>query len=92
MRELRVKLDDDLLMAPDVYDEGFGPVEGMYVMYSTKDVDRARTVFEGLSEGGEVVTAGGEVCWSPYFGVCRDRFGTPWQISAELSDAGAGVA
>lgn len=42
-----LKIDDDLLMASDVYDEGFGPVEGMYVMYTTKDVDRARTVFEG---------------------------------------------
>lgn len=82
-----LKIDDDLLMASDVYDEGFGPVEGMYVMYTTKDVDRARTVFAGLSEGGEVMTPGGEVFWSPYFGVCRDRFGTPWQISAEPSDA-----
>lgn len=76
-------IDGELLMASDAYEDGFGPVQGMYVHYSTKDLDRARTVFEGLSDGGEVEMPGGETFWSPFFGVCRDRFGTPWQVSVE---------
>lgn len=75
--------DGDLLMASDSYDDEFAPVHGMYAHYSTPDIDRARSVFEGLADGGEVEMPGGEVFWSPFFGVCRDRFGIPWQVSAE---------
>lgn len=55
----------------------------MYVHYSTTDVDRARTVFAALSEGGNVEAPGEATFWSPFFGVVRDRWGTPWQVSAE---------
>lgn len=76
-------IDGELLMASDVYEDDFAPVHGMYVHWSTTDVDRARTVFEALAEGGTVEMPGEEVFWSPYFGVVRDRFGTPWQVGAE---------
>jgi PhnB protein len=78
-----LKVDDAALMASDTYDDSFEGMKNVFVHYSTPDVDRARTVFEGLAEGGDVQMPGGEVFWSPFFGVVVDRFGTPWQVSAD---------
>jgi len=83
-------VDDNLLMASDdPTTEGFGPVQGMQVNYAVADVGEAKRVFEALSEGGEVTLPIAETFWSPAFGMCIDRFGTPWMISAEAPAEGA---
>jgi PhnB protein len=43
-------------------------------------------VFEALAEGGEVTMPIGETFWSPQFGMCVDRFGTPWMVDTEPAD------
>lgn len=74
----------DLLMASDdPTSETFGPVQGIHVDYTTADLDRAARVFEQLAEGGTITMPIGETFWSPLFGMCTDRFGTPWMVSAE---------
>lgn len=78
-----LQIDDELLMASDSYDDDFTPPSGMYVHYATTDLDRAKAIFAGLSEGGDVLQPGHEEFWTPFFGVVTDRFGTPWQISVE---------
>ena len=40
-----------------------------------------------LAEGGEVEMALEETFWSPAFGVCVDRFGTPWMVGADARTA-----
>jgi PhnB protein len=82
-------LDDGLLMgSDDPTTDGFGPVQGMQVSYSVAEVDDAKRVFEALAEGGEVRLPIGETFWSPAFGMCVDRFGTPWMVGADApSDA-----
>jgi PhnB protein len=74
--------DDQLLMASDDTMSGsFGPVHGMQVNYAADDVDEARRVFDALADGGTVHQPLGETFFSPAFGMCVDRFGTPWMIS-----------
>ena len=75
--------EDHLLMASDDPTENFGPVQGMYVNYTVGDVAEARRVFEALADGGEVRMPLAETFWSPMFGMCVDRFGTPWMVNAE---------
>jgi PhnB protein len=78
-----------LLMASDAWDvESFPRVEGMYVNITVPDVDEAERVFAALADGGEVEMPIGETFWSPRFGVCRDRFGTPWMIDTEAPAPG----
>ena len=74
---------DNLLMASDDPTGGFDGVSGMNVNYSVADVDEAKRVFEALAEGGEVTMPVTETFWSPLFGMCIDRFGTPWMVNAE---------
>ncbi|CAN5730179.1 VOC family protein [soil metagenome] len=79
-----LKFDDHLLMASDdPTTDGFGPVQGMQVSFTTGDVAEAQRVFEALADGGEVTMPIAETFWSPMFGMCVDRFGTPWMVDAE---------
>ena len=72
-----------LLMGSDDPTGGFGGVNGMSVNYSVGDVAEAERVFEALAEGGKITTPLAETFWSPKFGMCVDRFGTPWMVNAE---------
>ena len=74
---------DNLLMASDDPTGGFTSVQGMHVNYTTPDVAEAERVFKELAEGGETTMPMAETFWSPRFGMCVDRFGTPWMVNAE---------
>ena len=79
-----LRSEDQLLMgSDDPTTDTFGPVQGMMVNYDVAGVDEAKRVFEALADGGEVTQPIGETFWSPAFGMCVDRFGTPWMGSAE---------
>lgn len=73
---------DELLMASDAYEE-YTPATAMWVHYSTTDLDRAKAIFAGLSDGAEIRVEGHAEFWTPFFGALVDRFGIPWQISVE---------
>ncbi|MEY2569921.1 MAG: PhnB protein, partial [Acidimicrobiaceae bacterium] len=78
----------NLLMASDdPTTDGFGPVQGMQVNFSTPDVGEAKRIFTELAEGGTTTLAIAPTSWSPMFGMCVDRFGTPWMVSAEAAAA-----
>ena len=72
-----------ILMASDDPSPTFGPVQGMFVNYTVGDAAEAERVFEALADGGKVTMPIGETFWSPRFGMCVDRFGTPWMVNAE---------
>ncbi|MDQ3757589.1 MAG: VOC family protein [Actinomycetota bacterium] len=78
-----LQFDGHILMASDAPPDGFQGVHGMYVNYTVADVAEAERVFHALAEGGQVVMPIGETFWSPSFGICVDRFGTPWMVNAE---------
>jgi PhnB protein len=40
-------------------------------------------VFAALAEGGEMQVPIGPTFFSPAFGMCKDRFGTPWMVMAD---------
>ena len=68
--------------------ENPGPVTGMMVNYSVPEVEEATKVFDALADGGEVRLQIGPTAWSPAFGMCVDRFGTPWMVSADSPQSG----
>ncbi|CAN5888916.1 VOC family protein [soil metagenome] len=80
--------DGHLLMASDDPTGSFEGVRGMHVNYTVADIGEAERVFEALADGGEITMAIGETFWSPMFGMCVDRFGTPWMVDAEPEEEG----
>ena len=85
-----LKIGDALVMASDdLATDSFGPVQGMQVNYSTADAADAKRVFDALADGGQVKQPLGPTFFSPAFGMCIDRFGTPWMISTDAPADGA---
>ena len=76
--------DQLLLGSDDPFSEQFGPVDGMKVNFSTTDEGEARRVFDQLAEGGAVQMEMATASWSPAFGLCTDRFGTPWMVGVDV--------
>jgi PhnB protein len=83
--------DDMLLMgSDDPTTDDFGPVQGMMVSYEAADADDARRVYEALADGGQVTQELISTFFSPAFGMCVDRFGTPWMVSAPAEEVAGG--
>jgi PhnB protein len=79
---------EDTLMGADAPAGGFdGSVRGMCVSISMADVGEAKRVFDALADGGNLQMPLGETFFSPAFGMCIDRFGTPWMVSADAPTA-----
>lgn len=77
----------EMLMGGDDPSGGFdGRVRGMCVNYSVLDIAEAKRVFDSLSEGGQVQMPLGQTFFLPAFGMCIDRFGTPWMVVADAPE------
>lgn len=77
--------DEPLMASDDPTTEHFGPVQGMMVCFGASDAGEARRVFDALADGGEVSQPLMETFFSPAFGLCVDRFGTPWMVTVEVA-------
>ena len=72
---------DRLLMGADAPGGTFdGHNRGMCCNVSVDELAEAERVFAALSEGGEVQQPLMQTFFSPGFGMCLDRFGTPWMV------------
>jgi PhnB protein len=76
-----ITLPDSILMGSDDPTSPDFAVRGMQVNYEAPTVEDATKVFDALAEGGEVGAPLGPTSFSPAFGMCTDRFGTPWMIT-----------
>lgn len=79
-----------LLMGSDDPTGDGGPMKGIAVSLTCDDAESAERVFAALAEGGEVSMPMGEAFWARRFGMCTDRFGVPWMVSAEGVDLDGG--
>jgi PhnB protein len=66
--------------------------QGLYVSIHVEGTAEAERIFRELAEGGSTVMPIGETFWSPRFGMCVDRFGTPWMVNCAPVGAAAATA
>ncbi|HEV2227890.1 MAG TPA: VOC family protein [Steroidobacteraceae bacterium] len=92
----RVDFGADALLGCDVPPERYEKPQGFNVMASAGTPGDAERLFRTLSEGGTVCMPIQETFWAHRFGMCTDRFGTPWMVncakSAEALAAAAGTS
>lgn len=62
---------------PDQYEKP----QGSFVCIGTEDVKEAERFYKALSEKGREIMPLGETFWAKRFGMCVDRFGTPWMVN-----------
>jgi PhnB protein len=85
----QLMFDGDTLMGADDVMGGYqGKVNGMCVNCERPSVADAQRVFAALAEGGEIQMPIGETFFSPMYGMCIDRFGTPWHVMAPMPEPG----
>ncbi len=56
------------------------------ISINVDSVDKAKRIFNGLSEGGKVKMPLEKTFWEAYFGMLEDKFGINWQVSHELKE------
>jgi PhnB protein len=89
----RVELGDDALLGCDVPPDRYEKPRGFNVMANAEDAAHAERLFRVLSEGGTVSMPIQETFWAYRFGMCTDRFGTPWMVNcAKPAEALAAAA
>lgn len=50
--------------------------------------DEAKRIFGLLAEGGQITMPPGETFWAQFFGMCVDRYGTPWGVNGGAKPMG----
>lgn len=75
-------IGDTTVMVSDGRCTGKAAFQGFSLTISVNDKGEAKSLFDGLCDGGEVMMPLSETFWSPCFGMVTDRFGVSWMISA----------
>ncbi|MCW2865891.1 MAG: 3-demethylubiquinone-9 3-methyltransferase [Marmoricola sp.] len=74
--------DDGIwLMAADTPPGAGAPSAGSITVSLSGDDPRLREQWEQLAEGGQVTLPFEQQMWGDTFGMCTDRFGTPWMVN-----------
>jgi PhnB protein len=79
---------DQVLMGGDVSPDRYEEPKGFSLSLQIKDVTEAERVFHELSTDGKIVLPLEKTFWAARFGMVVDRFGIPWLINCEASNAG----
>jgi PhnB protein len=79
----RLVFGGNVLMGSDGPPGRREPMKGFSVTLGTDDPAEAERVFNALAEGGTVAMPFQKTFWAQRFGMCTDRFGTPWMVNCE---------
>jgi PhnB protein len=58
-----------------------GPINGVRISVDDADEAKVTQLFDALAEGGRVDMPLAKTFWSPWFGMCTDKFGVEWMLS-----------
>jgi len=73
-----------VLMGADAPPGYYQSPQGFSVQLAIDDLDKARSAFQRLADGGEVYMPFEETFWAHGFGMLKDRFGIPWMINSGM--------
>ena len=82
-------IGDQTMMGGDVAPNSYERPKGFSLSLQIKSIAQAERVFNLLAKDGTVVMPLEKVFWAARFGMIVDRFGIPWLINCEGSEAEA---
>jgi PhnB protein len=81
----RLDLDGRSLMASDsMPGQPYGGMKGFSVSLVYPGAEEAKRIFAALADGGQVTMPIDRTFWAEAFGMCTDRFGTPWMVNGGM--------
>lgn len=72
---------DRKIMGADAPPQHASKPQGFSVAISDPDTEKMAAVFARLAEGGTTMMAFAPSFWAEGFGMCVDRYGTPWIVN-----------
>jgi len=79
----RFTVDGQIVMASDAPPGRSKTPQGFRVSLQVDSPEKAERIFEALSERGNIEMPLERTFWAARFGMCTDRFGTPWMVNCE---------
>jgi PhnB protein len=79
----RLEIGDQVLMASDAPPGRCAKPQGFSVSINVTQPAEAERIFRELSKNGTVTMPMEQTFWAARFGMCVDRFGTPWMVNCE---------
>jgi PhnB protein len=79
----RLKVGDRFLMGGDAPPQFASKPQGFCVSIQIDDPAEAERVFHALAQGGTTQMPIAPTFWASRFGMCIDKFGTPWMVNCE---------
>lgn len=83
----RLEVGGAVLMGSDAPGDYFKQPQGFGVSLSVESPDEAERIFSALADGGATTMPMSETFWATRFGMCTDRFGTPWLVNCDRPSA-----
>jgi PhnB protein len=77
------RIGDSVVMASDSPHGMYQTPQGFMLTLSIEDPAEADRVYAALVDGGQETMPIQETFWALRFGMCTDKFGTPWAVNCE---------
>jgi PhnB protein len=79
----RMTVGSGVIMGSDCPPDHFEVPRGFHVNIGVEDPKEADRIYAALATGGKETIPIAETFWAHRFGMCVDRFGTPWMVNCE---------
>ncbi|HKR64321.1 MAG TPA: VOC family protein [Thermoanaerobaculia bacterium] len=82
----RLEFDGGTIMASDnMVGMQYDGMKNFSIAIAYDDLDEGKRIFEALAEGGRITMPFDKTFWVEGFGMCVDRYGTPWMVNGGKS-------
>ena len=82
-----ITIDGATIAGSDQFGDMYSPAGNVSLMIDIDDFTKAKSIFNALAEGGQIVMPFGKTFWADGYGFCTDRFGIMWQVNSTGSQA-----
>ena len=73
----------NVMMCDDFHTEGLSTNGNISLAIGLNDVEKARQMFDALSDGGTVTMPLDKTFWAEAFGTLTDKFGINWMVNCD---------
>ena len=75
--------DSEIMMCDDFHSENFTTGGNISMAIGLDDVEKAKSYFANLSDGGTVTMPLDKTFWAEAFGMLTDKFGVNWMVNCD---------
>ena len=75
--------ESNIMMCDDMRPEAGDAGSNISLAVGLNDTDRAKTIFNNLSDGGNVTMPLDKTFWAEAFGMLTDKFGINWMVNCD---------